>query len=207
MIMYVSKSKINSVDRTQNWPDSGHIQFDNVSFRYRSGIPYVFKDVSFDLKGGEKIGVCGRTGAGKSSILFALFRLDFLVKNDSNEVPNKCIFKIAGIDISKVELSLVRRSIAIISQDLILFTGTLRYNLDIEDISEDNEIWNVLGIVEMQEVVSALPLGLDIPVAEVGSNFSAGQRQLNCFENAILNSCKIQFLDEIKTIRCLQFST
>ncbi|KAA6353581.1 MAG: putative multidrug resistance-associated ABC transporter, partial [Streblomastix strix] len=159
----VSRSEVNPVDPPQSWPASGRIQFDKVSFRYRSGLPYVLKDVSFDLKGGEKIGVCGRTGAGKSSILFALFRLveldvklqpkmidittGFLVENDPNEVPNKGRVLIDGIDISKVELSLVRRSIAIIPQDPTLFTGTLRYNLDIADKSNDNEIRNVLGMV------------------------------------------------------------
>jgi ABC-type multidrug transport system fused ATPase/permease subunit len=71
----VKRSNINPIDPPEDWPNSGRIQFNNVTFRYRSGLPYVLKDVSFDLKGGEKIGVCGRTGAGKSSLLFAFFRL------------------------------------------------------------------------------------------------------------------------------------
>ncbi|KAA6401149.1 MAG: putative Multidrug resistance-associated protein [Streblomastix strix] len=208
----VKRSEINPVDPPKNWPAVGRIQFDNVTFRYRSGLPFVLKDVSFDLKGGEKIGVCGRTGAGKSSLLFALFRLveldtklqpkmidittGFLVENDKIEEPNKGRVLIDGIDISKVDLSKVRRSIAIIPQDPTLFTGTLRYNLDIAGNRSDNEIWNVLGMVEMQGVVAQLPLGLDTQVAEGGYNFSAGQRQLICFGRAILNNCRIVVMDE-----------
>ncbi|KAA6398603.1 MAG: putative ATP-binding cassette sub-family C member Sur, partial [Streblomastix strix] len=187
----VSRSEINPVDPPKNWPQKGQIEFEKVTFRYRSGLPFVLKDVSFNLNGGEKIGVCGRTGAGKSSILFALFRLveldvklqpkmidmktGFLIDNDANEDPNKGIVRIDGIDISKVEMSKVRRSIAIIPQDPTLFTGTLRYNLDIAGVRSDEEIWNVLGLVEMINVIQELPMGLDTQVAEGGSNFSTGQ--------------------------------
>ncbi|KAA6370904.1 MAG: putative Multidrug resistance-associated protein [Streblomastix strix] len=210
----VKRSEENPVDPDNNWPDTGRIEFDKVTFRYRSGLPYVLKGVSFDLKGGEKIGVCGRTGAGKSSLLFALFRLveldpklqpkmidlatGFLVENDPNEEPNKGRVLIDGIDISKVDLSKVRRSIAIIPQDPTLFTGTLRYNLDIggKYQNDDGRLWEVLGMVEMRDVVASLPLGLDTQVAEGGSNFSAGQRQLICFGRAILNNCRIVVMDE-----------
>ncbi|KAA6392320.1 MAG: putative Multidrug resistance-associated protein [Streblomastix strix] len=170
-------------------------------------------NVSFDLKGGEKIGVCGRTGAGKSSLLYALFRLieldpklqpaiidlntGFLTwNNNTNEEPNKGRVLIDGIDISKVELSRVRRSIAIIPQDPTLFTGTLRYNLDIGMRCNDDRIWEVLGLIEMRDIVSELPQMLDTQVAEGGSNFSAGQRQLICFGRAILNNCRIVVMDE-----------
>ncbi|KAA6360143.1 MAG: putative Multidrug resistance-associated protein, partial [Streblomastix strix] len=195
------------------WPESGRIQFENISFRYRSGLPYVLNNVSFDLKGGEKIGVCGRTGAGKSSLLYALFRLieldpklqpaiidlntGFLTwNNNTNEEPNKGRVLIDGIDISKVELSRVRRSIAIIPQDPTLFTGTLRYNLDIGMRCNDDRIWEVLGLIEMREIITELPQMLDTQVAEGGSNFSAGQRQLICFGRAILNNCRIVVMDE-----------
>ncbi|KAA6377566.1 MAG: putative Multidrug resistance-associated protein [Streblomastix strix] len=208
----VKRSNINPIDPPQDWPSKGQIQFDNVTFRYRSGLPFVLKNVSFDLLGGEKIGVCGRTGAGKSSLLFALFRLveldpklqpkmidlatGFLVENDKTEDPNKGRVLIDGIDISKVDLSRVRRSIAIIPQDPTLFTGTIRYNLDLAGKCGDNDIWKVLGMVEMREIVASLPLGLDTQVAEGGSNFSAGQRQLICFGRAILNNCRIVVMDE-----------
>ncbi|KAA6358777.1 MAG: putative ABC transporter C family member 5, partial [Streblomastix strix] len=112
-----SRSEIGSIDPPQNWPQ-GNLVYENVSFRYRSGLPYVLKDVSFNFKAGEKIGVCGRTGAGKSSLLFALFRLieldpklqpimidvdtGFPIQSDPNEEPNKGRVFIDGIDISKV---------------------------------------------------------------------------------------------------------
>ncbi|KAA6334358.1 MAG: putative Multidrug resistance-associated protein, partial [Streblomastix strix] len=210
----VKRSNIDPIDPPNDWPAVGRIQFDNVTFRYRSGLPFVLNDVSFDLKGGEKIGVCGRTGAGKSSLLFALFRLveldpklqpkmidletGFLVENDPNEEPNKGRVLIDEIDISKVDLSRVRRSIAIIPQDPTLSTGTLRYNLDIggKYQNDDSRLWEVLGMVEMRDVIAGLPMGLDTQMAEGGSNFSAGQRQLICFGRAILNNCRIVVMDE-----------
>ncbi|KAA6397284.1 MAG: putative ABC transporter C family member 5 [Streblomastix strix] len=206
------RRSIDSVKVKKNWPKSGKIQFDNVSFRYRSGLPYVLNNVNFTFKGGEKIGVCGRTGAGKSSLLFPLFRLieldpklqptmidvntGFPIEPDPNEEPNKGRILIDGIDISKVYLSRVRRSIAIIPQDPTLFTGTLRYNLDIANKCNDDRIWEVLQMVEMRDVIINLPLGLDTQVAEGGSNFSTGQRQLICFGRAILNNCRIVVMDE-----------
>ncbi|KAA6392071.1 MAG: putative ABC transporter C family member 3 [Streblomastix strix] len=196
----------------ESWPQYGNVQFENISFRYRSGLPYVLNNVDFQFKGGEKIGVCGRTGAGKTSLLFALFRLieldpvlqptmidvntGFPIKPDPNEEPNKGRVLVDSIDISKVDLSRVRRSIAIIPQDPTLFTGTLRYNLDIAQRCNDDRIWEVLRMVEMSDVVADLPLGLDAQVAEGGSNFSAGQRQLICFGRVILNNCKIVVMDE-----------
>ncbi|KAA6397480.1 MAG: ABC transporter: Multidrug resistance-associated protein, ATP binding protein [Streblomastix strix] len=206
------KSETNPVDPPQDWPLKGQIQYDSVTFRYRSGLPYVLRNVSFVLQGGEKIGVCGRTGAGKSSLLFALFRLieldpklqptmidvttGFPIEIDPNEEPNKGRVLIDGFDISKVDLSRLRSSIAIIPQDPTLFTGTLRYNLDLAGKCNDDRIWEVLSMIEMQEAVANLPLALDSQVAEGGSNFSAGQRQLICFGRAILNSCRIVVMDE-----------
>ncbi|KAA6379024.1 MAG: ABC transporter: Multidrug resistance-associated protein, ATP binding protein, partial [Streblomastix strix] len=208
----VRRSQIKPIVPKKSWPKYGKVQFKNVSFRYRSKLPYVLNDVNFTFTGGEKIGVCGRTGAGKSSLLFPLFRLVELdpklqptmidvntglpIEQDPNEEPNKGKILIDGKDISKIDLSRVRRSIAIIPQDPTLFTGTLRYNLDIANKCSDDRVWEVLSMVEMRDVISALPLGLDTQVAEGGSNFSAGQRQLICFGRAILNNCRIVVMDE-----------
>ncbi|KAK2947791.1 Multidrug resistance-associated protein [Blattamonas nauphoetae] len=206
------ETKISSVTPPPEWPQKGQIQFDHVTFRYRPGLPFVLTDINLDIAGGEKLGVCGRTGAGKSSLLFALFRLVELdpalapkmldidtglpIKTDPTEAPNSGRVLIDGVDISKVELSRVRKAIAIIPQDPTLFAGTVRYNLDLVSKCTDDRIWEVLDMVEMHEVIAGLQYGLDSQVAEGGSNFSAGQRQLLCFGRAILNNCKIIVLDE-----------
>ncbi|KAH7820908.1 putative Multidrug Resistance Associated Protein (MRP) [Monocercomonoides exilis] len=204
--------KDGAIDPPENWPSEGKVEYDNVTFRYRPGLPFVLKNVQFSFRGGEKIGVCGRTGAGKSSLLHALFRLieldpklqpkmidvstGFPIDPDPNEIPNSGRVLIDDIDISKVNLSRVRRSIAIIPQDPTLFSGTLRYNLDIGGRRSDDEIWEVLELIEMKDVVMGLEFGLDTVMAEGGSNFSAGQRQLICFGRAMLNNCRIVIMDE-----------
>ncbi|KAH7820854.1 putative Multidrug Resistance Associated Protein (MRP) [Monocercomonoides exilis] len=201
-----------AIEPPKEWPAEGKVEYEHVTFRYRPGLQFVLRDVSFSLRAGEKIGVCGRTGAGKSSLLFALFRLveldpslqptmidvstGFPIEADPNEEPNSGRVLIDGVDISKVSLGRVRRSIAIIPQDPTLFTGTLRYNLDIGGRCSDDEIWEVLELIEMKEIVAGLEYGLDTQMAEGGSNFSAGQRQLICFGRAMLNKCKIVIMDE-----------
>jgi ABC-type multidrug transport system fused ATPase/permease subunit len=120
----------------------------------------------------------------------------FPIEEEKDEAPNKGRVLMDDVDISQVEISRVRRSIVTIPQDPTLFRGTLRYNLDLVEKWCDEEIWEVLGLIEMKESVMELEFGLDSQMAEGGSNFSCGQRQLICFGRAILNNCRIVIMDE-----------
>lgn len=202
----------------QNWPRAGTVEFDHVSYRYRPRLPFVLKNVSFKFRSGEKIGICGRTGAGKSSLIFPLFRLveldprlspqqvngetgflepvpcDPNVWDDNN--TNRGRILIDGVDIATVPVSRLRRSLAIIPQDPTLFTGSLRSNLDLAGKRTDEEIWEVLELVSMKEAVQELEDGLDTEVTEGGRNFSCGQRQLICFGRAMLQNTSVVLMDE-----------
>ena len=153
------------------WPAYGSVQFKQYAMRYREGLDLVLKSVDANIKGGEKIGIVGRTGAGKSSLTVALFRLV--------EPANGSII-IDGIDISKIGLHELRTKLTIIPQDPVLFSGTLRINLDPFEHHSDEEIWTALNLAHLNEYVTSLEAGLQHEVAEGGENLSVGQRQLVC---------------------------
>lgn len=169
------------------WPEAGAIELKGLRAGYRAGLPDVLKGVTLRIAAGERVGVVGRTGSGKSSICLCLFRL---------MARQRGLVTIDGVDTATVELGRLRRSIGIIPQDPVLFLGSVRYNLDPFGRHGDAELWRALERAHVAASIRALDAGLSSPVQEGGSNFSQGERQLLCMARALLRNSRIMILDE-----------
>ncbi|KAJ2784706.1 hypothetical protein GGI15_002181 [Coemansia interrupta] len=170
-----------------SWPEQGMVEFRNYSASYRDNLELTLRDVSFCVQPMQKVGIVGRTGAGKSSLTLALFRL---LEAASGQIL------IDGQDIAQYGLFDVRNKLSIIPQDPVLFAGTVRDNVDPIGSYTDQQIWNALENAHLAEYIRSKNKGLDFEIEQSGNNLSVGQRQLICLARALLRRARILVLDE-----------
>mmetsp|Transcript_79417 Transcript_79417/g.138641 ORF Transcript_79417/g.138641 Transcript_79417/m.138641 type:complete len:352 (+) Transcript_79417:1-1056(+) len=171
----------------QEWINDGELKMSDIRMRYAQDLPIVLDGVSFEARPGQKVAIVGRTGSGKSSLILVVFRM---VQLEGGSVH------IGSSDISKLTLPALRGNLGIIPQDCWMFSGTLRSNLDVASAYTDEQLWDALKLVQLEEQVKAFEDGLDHEVQEKGDNISMGTRQLLCLARVLLKKPKLIFMDE-----------
>ena len=177
--------KINTLP-PNNWPKDGYVSFKDVALRYYTGGPQVLKNLSFEIQGKTKLGIVGRTGDGKSSLVAALLRMP--------EAEGEIY--IDNVGINSIQLQELRKCISVLRQSPVLFSGSVRKNLDPLEKHRDDELWNALEEVNLNSLVETLEGQLDYALLEKGENLSVGERQLICLARTLLEQSKIVILDE-----------
>uniref|UniRef100_A0AC35TVU9 ABC transmembrane type-1 domain-containing protein n=1 Tax=Rhabditophanes sp. KR3021 TaxID=114890 RepID=A0AC35TVU9_9BILA len=170
-----------------HWPTAGAIKFEKLRMRYRVNMNLALDDVSLEIDSKDRVGVVGRTGAGKSSVCNALLQL-YPLQNGRILIDN--------VDISDIDLKRLRNAITIIPQEPVLFNGSVRFNIDPKKEHNDQEVWDALEKANMKKTINSLTEKLDHKIEENGSNFSSGERQLLCLARSVLKQTKIIILDE-----------